>query len=867
MLKLWISQTEEPAEAERYIWNGVCLEMRMPDYITEISPTRVPNVRESINGKVYVSTQTYIERHNMLLQFTMTEKEKLAFEQFVYNASINTLNGFPHPHIYYSGLEVDWPSGSYYMTIMPEEITYNEYYSTEVDGVTVRKYKVDVAIRITKRIGAAITPLNQHIVHITWPEHEIYLAKETFKYKTGNKVVDVYGWISSLTGLSSTGQIDGFGGVGNVTVTIAAFNQYNDLDENHPMRHLDKHIETISEADIEIIFNDVVIFKGTPYTPYKWDSASYELSFDCVLNAKSDEIGFQPDIQDNPLLNLNTNWPHVFGSGVFDFTPFAKQPKTKLTADTFVTREYMDIEKRVFPSGMAFSLPIDPSDPVPAGEYTWLVPVEGGNIRLKGQAAGSTLIITEFNVPYLSDIITYQIEQYDENNMDRPDYQPATIISTVPIPDLTGKHIKATAWRNVWVINEQGAFVQEPRYLTYWATVIGQHGEALYLDDITDAIKSRDITLSGWKTSKIDFVMDNRLFEPGSYEMLPDEEVKSQRSTGKRKMYYDNQYLAIHIRGGSSAVCVDWLIDKIYPISLDLYTNVNNVFLDVDHLLYQVPVYSVWTFDGTNFVPKQYDNAPGMPLPGSITIDLEQIRAYMPEECTFMILYEHFESVKGDVVNDLTNDEVAFDFLISKYTDLEYIEPRLSMPVPTNFITRDKKDIRAYLGMFTQEHGKRIIVHTNRTVELETCFTFVDPNGTWTPREIPARWTFNESNIEYDSIIFDSRGIEDISNKLKLTSAWGPGEKVLYGDQRYPENWASYTISTWWKEEIWRHWINWQSKVWRKVTFKTFLPYVPSAMETITIETGIITCRAIVESVQIQDDLVTITAITESEVI
>jgi hypothetical protein len=127
--------------------------------------------------------------------------------------------------------------------------------------------------------------------------------------------------------------------------------------------------------------------------------------------------------------------------------------------------------------------------------------------------------------------------------------------------------------------------------------------------------------------------------------------------------------------------------------------------------------------------------------------------------------------------------------------------------------------------------------------------------------------------VELDSISYESIGIEEIVNKFKLTSSWAPGTFFLLGDQKYPEAEATYNISTYWDEAPWRYWINWYSKLWRKVTFRAFMQDfdlnnpLNNPLEKIRLETSVFTGNGIIENIRTDGNIVTITMFSEEEVI
>ncbi len=921
MLKFWLANgspriVPSDESSDRYSWNGTCLLMKMPDYINDITPTRKTSVLESMDGTPYIFTDSHAERFDLVLSFILMEKELLALREFMYAVSQNKRTDkdtdFNYPFMWYDGLEdicdIALPDSDYIAYFLPQDLEYSEYTTDEEvalspfdENAISRKYKVTVPIRIAKFAEARIKR-DQYIVKIIWPGGtQISLGYDSAK--VGGETI--YGWLSSLSGLSANSAIDGFGSVSNVTVSIAAYMQYNELDEDHPLRNVDRHIETITEATVEIWYNNIVLFKGTPHTPYTWDSATREISFDCVMNARSDEMGYQIDYDGmNPLLKSTQNWPHVFGSVLMQAEPLCKTPETTMSEDVYVSFTYADPANNVYESGTAFNIPIasDSYWSLPTGEHHWLIHTESGNIRLKGMAMGSNLVVTDFNIPWLcvpgtggvgysaAQLQVVEMIQYETGYVDAANYQPNTlIINELDVPYMVGKHIRAEAYKWVYTINALGRFVPNRVTFYYWATVIGQNGNVIYINDIKEEEQNRTILLSGWTTTFITHVMENRLFRPQSYEMLPIPDVRQQRAGNdslEQRManieaqvgvsfnnqfgYYLEQYLALHLKAGTKITCTDWLFDKLYPISLDSLTNVNNAYQQINNKIYKVPVKTVYLWKDDTFFPIDYETGPWIAPVGDDLWDLEELRPYMPDECVFMLLYDIYDKVYVDVVNNLANDPAAFQFILEKYMDLEGLDYAYgaNLLLPTNCYTRDKVDVRGWLANFAKEHGKRIVVHMDRTTELIPIFTGIHDGPTWTTRSIDPVHTYTKKDIEALSIKHDSVGIEQVINQLTLSIPNIDDKLILKGDQKYPKAETSYTIATYWRYEIWRYWINWTSKVWRKIEFKTFLTHaLPSPLETIQINTPTFTGKCVVESVAINGFSVLIKAFTEEEII
>lgn len=930
MLKLWLVKGNrvEPTDeqSDRYSWNGTCLMLNAPEYINDITPTYKTELRESIDGTPYVFTDSHAERFDLILAFRMNEKELFALREFMYAVSKNKRSDkgteFNHPYMYYSGLEdicdIAMPDSDYVMFFLPQDLEFTEYTTDESvppkkedRTYTTRKYEVKFGVRIARAMDLRGIK-DQYVVKLVWPDEEpegggdpIPGANISLGYdytKVNNEVI--YGWLTNLSGLSANSAIDGFGAVSNVTVSIAAFMQYNELDEDHPLRNIDKHIDTITEATAEVWYNNRILFKGKPYTPYTWDSATQEISFDCVMNAESKEMGYQIDYDEtNPLFKSTQNWPHAFGALLMDVEPLCKTPESTLRADIYVAFNYEDVENNVYVSGTSFGLPLKPEDfwSLPTGEHHWLLVGDFGAIRLKGSiGVGTTLNITEFNIPWLcvpSEDIGYAIAelqvvemiQYETGYVDSVNYQPNTlVINEDDVPYMVGKHIRAEAYKWIYTVNAQGRIVPEKLTFHYWATIVDQNYNIIYINNITEEAQNREIMLSGWITTKITHVMENRVFTPLSFNLLPAPAVKDARSTNSSLEqrisnlevmnavtynnqfgYYLDQYLVLHLKNGTKVYCTDWLFDKLYPISLDAITNVTNVFQDINHHLYPVPVQSVNAWKDETLIPVQYEVGPWV-QPTNIW-ELQEIYKYLPEECTFMILYDTYMKVQADVENELVTDDLVFDFIVEKYMDLEALpyDYAPNLQLSTNFYTRDKRDVRGWLSDFAKERGKRIVVHMNRTTELLPIFTGTDSlEPTWEVLEIDPVYTYTKKNIEANSISFTSTGVEDIINKNIITIPVIDDAIILKGDQKYPEAESSYTIHSYWRYEVWRYWINRLSKVWRKIQFRTFLTHnLPSPLETIYIDTDIFKGRCLVESVSIDKFSVTIIAFTEEEVI
>lgn len=906
ILKLWMPKegdygdpfdtyTEpENENCEQYEWNGECLLLQVPEFIRDVTPQREIQVRESISGTPYISSDRNIERYDLIWELRLSEKERKALEGFLEAVGNKTRDGFPYPKVFFAGELLEFVPEDCVITFMPQELIFTEYDTeqerdTEHEGdfLTHRRYTVDLAVRISDRIidSRLETLDNQYIVTVDFPETEedpaysINLGQE-YIYKYG-----VYGWLKTITGISFNSQVDGFGSISNITITLAMYNQYNTLPERHPFRNMSQHIERLSEATVTVSYKRVgkstsdILFKGKAYTPYRWDEASMELSFDCVMNAKSEPINFQFEFQGFP---INENWPHVFGQGTFKFRPLANRPSTKTVDDVFITRDYSWLANYIYQSGTSFDLNHNPEQNfVPFDrKYYWSLDVEREQILLTGQIEGYVLNIDQFNLPLYSDIDVIEIEQYTPEYVDSPNYQPSTILLKDTPPYLVGNHIKATAKRDVWIINELGQFVMETQTITYWATIINQDQRVLYLDNIKaetvnvfDEPVLKEITLSGWITYNIEYIMSNRMFEPNSFSLLPVEEVKNQRSDEYRHKYIDNefgseQHLAVHIKSGAVLTCLNWNYDKIYPISLDAYTVINNAELVVDDLVYPIPVKAAFSFKDGEMT--QYTINTGWSVFDDLTWwDIQLLLPYLPDECTILVLGEHYEEIQANVVNGFNTEYRVFEYMLSRYTDIEYKEDAPEEePNFVNFITYSQQDVRQFLGEFAKEHGKRIILNTDRTARMIPLFSNFESG--YELLEIIPEYIFNVNNVEANSISFDTIGVEDINNRLKIESDWVKGYRIFTGDQRYPKQETSFTIKDQFIENVWLYWADWSSRVWRKITFKTFLNnttkkgLLPMPLETIELS-GI--SKGIVFSVDIEGDSVTITMISEMEVI
>ena len=879
-MKLWLANYpvvyEVPEEAERYSWNGTCLDLKQPEWYDDVTPVRISKVHRAMNGRAIMSTDTDIERYEFLLHvLNITEKEKLAIEEFVEAVGLHSQQGFPYPYMQYHGFQ-DHDASQFLMIFMPQEITFTENVTTNalVEGelVTSRRYDVDIPVRITRHFDRWVLD-RRYIAKFYWLNEEgeevypIYLGYEHYP------VNQVYGWIEQMDGFTQNSEVHGFGTVSNVSMTIAAFKQINQLEEGHPFRNMDKHIEGITDAHVEIYYvrdrQFHTIFKGRTYTPFRWNEATRMISFECIMNSKWRNLGFQPDYTGNYLLTQNMNkdnWPHVFGQGIFQFMPMCKRPEAQIEEDIYISRSFSNPGQNIFMSGQAWSLPIPEDAALPLGDMLYMIPVEGGGIRVWGQAESGQLTITQFNVPYMTNVPVFPIVQYDPNvqyKKDREEYQPNTLIINLQtevqgpwemaeLPYIAGKHIRARATRSSWFINSQGKFEEEEITLIYWASIVDQNDNVIFIEDPRNTA-GQEITLSGWKTDLILEVMDNRLFQPNSWGLLADEEIKNQRSLKHRRKYIENgEHLAVHIRARSSVVCLNWLFDKVYPISLDRYSVVNHSFLKVDNRLYWVPIFRVFRFEDGVIYPSQYQTHEYQ-----YDWDLEVLKPHLPDNCTFMVLFEHYPEIMCDVSNLLGPDHVVFDYALERYTELTP-GTHTSDPLPSNFITRDYVDVRKWLADFCLERGKRIVVERNATAYT----TNLDPEITR---------VFTSSMVELDSISFDSMDIGELETQFRMSWKWIDREFIIRGEQKYAEQEGSYVVDTYWAPEVWEYWADWKSRLWRKVTFKAFMEDLPlvSPQQKIRLETHLFTGNGIVETTQIEDneDLVTITIFAEEEVI
>lgn len=916
MLKLWlvddIASWDVPEECDQYDWNGTCLQMPMPEYINQITPVREAEVRESIDGTPYIFCNIQAIYADYSLEFTLNEKERLAFDKFVYALSQHTLthggNTYPFPYFYYTGLENTFdynksqytedirtgPDSNFYMAILSQDIQAVEYDSNtdhmEEEEVIEHKFRINLVVRAIQRVKKGSKD-NIYLVKLEWDDYEILLGYDTLTN------VNVYGWLSNLSGFSSTSEVNGFGSVANLTVTLAAYQQYNELPSEHPMKKVHQHIDNIRDATVSVLWNNTVIFKGTPYTPFVWDSGTYELSFDCLMNVKNKQMGFQPDFDSNePLLMSDQNWPHTFGTVLFEVQPLCPTPETILTKTLYITQDFADHDFDIYKSGETFELTLDPTRRLPEGNHTFILELANNDyVRFQGIAGEMLLAITDFNIPWGTDIPLVPIEQYDTGYVDDENYQPNTfIINAESWPYLVGKHILGEAERLNWEIGDQGAFSERLSTIQFWATVVGQDGPVLYVNDIRELEYSREIRLSGWKATNILYVMENRIFQPNSWELVALPEVRqaddnntamdrrvTTLETGPRRTdqwtYVNQEILAWALPEQSRVICTSWVYDKLYPISLDTVTLVNNAYQSINNKLYQLPVDSIYAYNGTDFILKQHTfdtyDAPSW----SPVFDLEDIRPYLPEECTFMLLYDHLEHVWADTTNTINNDWAVFDFLVEKYTDIEvlpYDYADVHTLMASDFYTRDIENVKTWLSGMMQERGYKIIVHGNRTAELVPLF-----NDAWTILNLDPIYTFDENNIEANSISFNSTGLEDIINEYTVEIPWWQAKFIIKGDQTYNEQSSSHTMKTWWQYEVWKYWINWYSKLWREVTFRTFLTPnllkergkkrlgLPSPLEKIQISTDVFSGNGVIKSINVDGFVATITIISETEVI
>lgn len=920
MLKFWLvddlATWEEPENTDRYDWNEECLLMKMPDYIGQIVPLREAQVKESINGSPYIFCNVQSIYTDYSLEFLLNEKERLALDKFIYAVGEHTKTHggvtYPFPYFYYSGLENTFdydpsqytkdirsgPDSNFYMTILSQDIEAVEYDSNvddfQTDEIISHKYRVNLLVRVMQRLKKG-TKDDIYIVKLIWENYSILLGYDTLTN------VNIYGWLSNLTGFSSTSAMNGFGSVANLTVTLAAYQQYNELPAEHPMKKIHQHIDNLRDATVEIIWNGTVVFKGRPYTPFTWDSATYELSFDCMMNVKNKQMGFQPDFDSNePLLKSDQNWPHTFGNVLFPVEPLCATPETALTQTLYITQSFADHDNNIYKSGEAFQLSIDPTRRLPEGTHTFLLQMGNTDyLRFQGMAGEMSLVITNFNVPWAVDIPLVPLEQYGTGYIDDEEYQPNTfIINSENPPYLVGKHIIGEAERLNWEIGDQGAFSERLSKIEFWATVVGQDGPVLYVNNIREAEYSKEIRLSGWKAKNILYVMENRIFQPNSWEIVPlpavrqakeDNDATDSRLTSlERAVYgintemlqwsYVNQdTLAWTLAEQSRVICVSWIYDKIYPISLDLVTVVNNAYQRIGNRIYALPVDSIYGFDGTNFILLEHSFGTYDAPTWSVTFDLEDIRPYLPEECTFMLLYDHLEGVMADTSNTLNNDWEVFNFLVKKYTDIEvrdYAYADVHTLMASNFYTREVTNVKTWLSEAMQERGYKIIVNANRTAEIVPLFS-----DAWAALDLAPIYTFNENTIEANSISFKSTGLEDVINEFTIEIPWWQAKFIIKGDQTYNEQSDSHTMKTWWQYEVWKYWIDWHSKVWREVTFRTFLTKdllkarlkkregLPSPLETIEIDTSIFAGKGIIKSINVDGFIATITIISETEVI
>lgn len=877
-MKLWLADKDLsyniPEECDRYSWNGTCLEIRQPDWYDDVTPVRETDILRSIDGRAVVLTDVDIERYEFSLHLAnITEKEKKAIQDFIKAVGEHTEEGFPFPYLRYAGGVDDHDPKDFVMILMQQEITFTETNTVHTsEPVTDRRYTADISVRITRQERLPLLD-NNYWVKIYWEEEdrEIKLSFEQYPRE------QIYGWIESLDGFNSSSQLDGFGSVSNVTLNLVAYAQYNTLPVGHPFRYPHKHIETITKAKVEIYYRrgrqDHILFKGRASTPFRWTDANRIISFDCVMNRKSENIGWQPDFGNNKLIAefmSKENWPHIFGQGLFKFSPICKTPSVQIAVDLYVTEKFSDPLRNIYKSGEAWGeggLPVDPDVPMPIGPFQYLIPVEGGAIRVNGAVSGGALTIYQMNVPYMTNVPLVPIEQYDpgfQYKRDQEDYQPNTLFIPADFntPYLGGKHARILASRKEFVLDQTGAFVEQTINGVFWATIIEQNDHVLYIDDPRN-VKGQEITLSGWTPTMIIQVMDNRLFEPGSYALLQADEIKNQRSMKHRRKYLDDEqnHLAVHIRKSSELICTNWLGDKIYPISLDDYTNVNAAFLEVQNRLYWVPAYALYGYTKEGgLYPKQFSTAEGWTDP---TWDMQDFIPYLPDGCTLLVLYDHYPEILCDAVNDITDDHVMFDFILEKYTEFE-ATTHTSTPLPTNFISRDYEDARAWLAKVCKERAKRVVVQSNATA--------------FTSDLLPAvKRTFKEAHIEANSIAFDCVPFEDLITQYRFTTHWNDSMMVMYPPnweelkKVLPENEQGVRILSYWDEDTWRYWIDWSSKVWRKVTFNIFTVDLPvtriSPLERIRVETQIFTGEGFIEDMRVNDNLVTITMITEEEVI
>ena len=351
-----------------------------------------------------------------------------------------------------------------------------------------------------------------------------------------------------------------------------------------------------------------------------------------------------------------------------------------------------------------------------------------------------------------------------------------------------------------------------------WAKVVNQEGINLYLDEIR-TMDDQEVLLNGCRVLFIYEATKNKIFKPFSTELYDRPALVAQKTQENPEIYLDHRYtitdpeevgkyhgvydLAFTIPNGSEIKAVSWWGNLMYPVSLDQETYYAEVYIKSGNRLMQLDRKSqyalmrykktelggIFEWQRTDLTvdiedPKWWPATPSdSPLPQMMyDIAIE----HWPDEFTFIILnkgsyLQMLKDVSGTdplttvsvyAKNWLYTDELAFEFLVNKYTSFTpHINPDTFRHHPLGFGVRQKDTtITTFLALLAFEHAKQIRIKIN-DINMQDLLDL--------DRQIA--FTFTEKYLEARSLELTYTGDDEIVNYLKISALneWATGYLVI----------------------------------------------------------------------------------------
>jgi hypothetical protein len=352
-----------------------------------------------------------------------------------------------------------------------------------------------------------------------------------------------------------------------------------------------------------------------------------------------------------------------------------------------------------------------------------------------------------------------------------------------------------------------------------WAKVVNQEGINLYLDEIR-TMDDQEVLLNGCRVLYIYEATKNKIFKPFSTELYDRPALVAQKMQENPETYLDHRYtitdpleawkyhgvydLAFTIPNGSEIKAVSWWGNLMYPVSLDQETYYVEVYVTCGNRLMQLDrksQYALMRYKKTELggvfewqrvdLTTDYEHAPVWSIATPSNSPLPQMMydiaiEHWPDEFTFIIInkgsyLQLLKDVSGTdplttvsvyAKNHLKTDELAFEFLVNKYTTFTpYINPDTFRHHPLGFGVREKNNtITTFLARLAFEHAKQIRIKIT-DINMQDLLDL--------DRQIA--FTFTEKYLEARSLELTYTGDDEIVNYLKISAAdeWATGYLVI----------------------------------------------------------------------------------------